>query len=56
MNYRFELNENDEKNLSDKEYYEKLLTMQLCPYCRGTLVARKNKSNNETFLACSNYY
>lgn len=46
----------DKKLLSEDEYYLKSIACGCCPKCqRGFLVPRKNSSNNELFLGCSNF-
>ena len=46
----------DKENMTEDEYYSKLIAARFCPKCnKGILVPRKNSSNNELFLGCSNY-
>lgn len=46
----------DKENLTEDEYYLKSITTRFCPKCnKGILVPRKNSSNNELFLGCSNF-
>lgn len=46
----------DKEVLGEEEFYLKSITMRFCPKCsRGILVPRKNSSNNELFLGCSNF-
>lgn len=46
----------DKEVLGEEEFYLKSITMRYCPKCsRGILVPRKNSSNNELFLGCSNF-
>lgn len=50
------MNVNDKKVLSEDEYYLKSIACGFCPKCsKGTLVPRKNSSNNELFLGCSTF-
>ena len=56
MRLKLFLNVDDKKILSEDEYYLKSIACGFCPKCsKGSLVPRKNSSNNELFLGCSSF-